>query len=59
MSRCSRAFLKAAQTEKFREFMKQRGLEVEASSSTEFRKAIDSEYVAMGDVLKSIGMTKQ
>ena len=32
---------------------------VEASTAQEFRKLIDTEYEAMGAVLKSIGLAKQ
>jgi len=50
------AFIKAAQTERFRKEMESRGLKVEASSAADFRKLIDSEYKAMGEVMKSIGL---
>ncbi len=52
------AFQKAARSEKFVQFLEARGLEVEASTAQEFRKLIDTEYEAMGAVLKSIGLAK-
>ena len=53
------AFREAARSEKFRQYMESRGIEIEASSAAEFRKLIDTEYVAMGEVMKSLGLAKQ
>ena len=39
--------------------MESRGIEVEASSPAEFRKLIDTEYAAMGVVMRSLGLAKQ
>ncbi len=51
-------FQQAARSAKFREYMETRDLKVVASSGIEFRKLIDSEYVAMGQVIKAIGLGK-
>ena len=53
------AFRQAARSEKFRQYMESRGIQVDASSAAEFRKVIDAEYVAMGEVMKSLGLAKQ
>lgn len=53
------AFRQAARSDKFREYMQPRGIEVNAASGAEFRKLIDSEYAAMGDVMKGLGLAKQ
>jgi tripartite-type tricarboxylate transporter receptor subunit TctC len=53
------AFREAARSERFRQYMQSRGIEVEASSAADFRKLIDSEYAAMGDVMRSLGLAKQ
>ena len=53
------AFREAARSDRFRQYMQSRGVEVEASSAAEFRKLIDTEYVAMGEVMRSLGLAKQ
>jgi tripartite-type tricarboxylate transporter receptor subunit TctC len=53
-----KAFAEAAQSAKFREFMQKRGEEAKGSSAAEFRRLIDSEYVAMGKVMAAIGLKK-
>ena len=53
------AFRQAARSDRFRQYMESRGIDIEASSATEFRKLIDAEYVAMGEVMKSLGLAKQ
>lgn len=53
------AFRQAARSEKFRQYMESRGIDVDASSGPEFRKIIDTEYAAMGEVMKSLGLAKQ
>ena len=53
------AFQKAARSDKFMKFLEARGLDVEASTAQAFRQLIDSEYVAMGEVLKAIGLAKK
>jgi len=53
-----KAFQQAARSPMIREYMETRGLRVEATSSAEFRKVIDAEYVAMGQVIKAIGLGK-
>jgi tripartite-type tricarboxylate transporter receptor subunit TctC len=59
MAMLEKAFRDAARSDKFRQYMQSRGIEVEASSADDFRKLIDTEYVAMGDVMKSLGLAKQ
>jgi tripartite-type tricarboxylate transporter receptor subunit TctC len=54
-----KAFADAAQSPKFKEFMEKRGEEVRGSSSADFRKLIDSEYAAMGQVMDSVELKKQ
>ena len=53
-----KTFQQAARSAKFQEFMDARGLTIVASSGAEFRKVIDAEYVAMGQVVKTIGLAK-
>ena len=53
-----KAFRDAARSDKFRQYMEPRGIRVEAASGAEFRKLIDSEYSAMGELMKSIGLTR-
>ena len=53
-----KTFQEAARSAKLREYMEARGLKLEASSAAEFRKVIDAEYVAMGQVMKAIGLGK-
>jgi tripartite-type tricarboxylate transporter receptor subunit TctC len=53
-----KAFQQAARTDKFRQFMESRGIKVEASTGPEFRKLIDAEYAAMGEIIKAIGLAK-
>jgi tripartite-type tricarboxylate transporter receptor subunit TctC len=52
------AFRKAAQTEKFKEFLKSQSINVEGSSAKEMRKVIDDEYAVMGEVIKTLGVGK-
>lgn len=59
MAILEKAFRDAARSDKFRQYMQTRGIEVEASSGADFRKLIDTEYVAMGEVMKSLGLAKQ
>jgi tripartite-type tricarboxylate transporter receptor subunit TctC len=54
-----KAFAEAALSPKFKEFMAVRGEDVRGSSSAVFRELIDSEYVAMGQVMESIGLAKK
>ena len=53
-----KAFQQAARTDKFRQYMESRGIKVEASTGAEFRKMIDAEYIAMGEIIKAIGLTR-
>ena len=48
----------AARSPKFREYMESRDLKIVASNGQDFRKLIDAEYVAMGQVIKAIGLGK-
>ena len=49
---------KAAKSDKFRKSMEPRGVTAEGSSAAEFRKLIDTEHKAMGEVAKNIGLVK-
>lgn len=51
-------FQQAARSPKLREYMESRDLKIVASNGLEFRKLIDAEYVAMGQVIKAIGLGK-
>jgi tripartite-type tricarboxylate transporter receptor subunit TctC len=53
-----KAFRQAIRSDKFRDYMESRGLKIEATTGAEFRQVIDSEYVAMGQVIKAIGLGK-
>jgi tripartite-type tricarboxylate transporter receptor subunit TctC len=53
------AFREAARSDRFRQYMQSRGIQIEASSAADFRKLIDSEYAAMGEVMRSLGLAKQ
>ena len=53
-----KAFQQAAFTDKFRQYMETRSIKVEGSTGVEFRKLIDTEYAAMGQILKVIGLVK-
>ncbi len=59
MAILEKAFRDAARSDKFEKYMQSRGIQVEASSAADFRKLIDTEYVAMGEVMKSLGLAKQ
>ncbi|UHL63897.1 tripartite tricarboxylate transporter substrate binding protein [Paralcaligenes sp. KSB-10] len=50
------AFRKAAQTKRFVDFMKAQSIDVQGTSGPEMRKVIDSEYAAMGQVVKKLGI---
>jgi tripartite-type tricarboxylate transporter receptor subunit TctC len=54
-----KAFREAAHSEKFRQYMQTRGIEVEGTSGADFRKLIDTEYAAMGEVMRNLGLAKQ
>lgn len=53
------AFRQAARSDKFRQYMESRGIEIEASSGAEFRKLVDTENVAMGEVMRTVGLAKK
>jgi tripartite-type tricarboxylate transporter receptor subunit TctC len=53
------AFRQALTTERFKQYATERGLTVEAKPSAEFRKLIDSEYAAMGDLARQLGLSRQ
>ena len=48
-----KAFVQAAKSEKFRQQMESKGVTAEGWSAAEFRKLIDTEYKAMGEVAKT------
>lgn len=52
------AFRKAAQTEKFKTFLKGQSISVEGTSGKEMRKVVDDEYAAMGATIKTLGIIK-
>jgi len=54
-----KAFQQAARSDKFRQYMEPRGIKVEGSTAVEFRQLLDSEYKAMGDIMKNIGLVKK
>lgn len=54
-----KAFQQAAQSDKFREFVESKGMVVKGTTSKEFRELLDREYVAMGEVMATIGLTKK
>ena len=53
-----KVFVQAAKTDRFRQFMESKGIKVEAAGGAEFRKLIDAEHAAMGQVMKAIGLAK-
>ena len=54
-----KAFVQAAKSEKFRQSMESKGVTAEGWGGSEFRKLIDTEYKAMGEVAKNIGLIKR
>ena len=54
-----KAFARAAKSDKFRQLMEAKGVTIEGSGAAEFRKLIDTEYKAMGEVVTSLGMAKK
>lgn len=58
MALLEKAFVEAARSEKFRQFMQARGEEAKGSTPAELRKLIDAEYTAMGDVTAALGLKK-
>lgn len=54
-----KAFVQAIKSDKFRQSMEARGVTAEGSSGAEFRKVVDSEFKAMGEVVTSLGMAKK
>lgn len=54
----NKAFVEAAKSAKFREFMEKRGEEARGSSPDELRKLIDTENDAMSKVMVAIGLKK-
>lgn len=53
-----KTFQEAARSPVLRDYMASRGLKLEATNGAEFRKVIDAEYVAMGEIIKAIGLGK-
>ena len=58
MEALQKAFSEAARSERFRKFMEARGEEARGSSAADFRKLIDSEHAAMGQLMASLGLKK-
>lgn len=54
-----KAFTQAAKSDKFRQSMESRGVSAEGGGAAEFRKLIDTEYKAMGEVVEALGMAKK
>ena len=54
-----KAFARAAKSDKFRQLMEAKGVTIEGSGAAEFRKLIDTEFKAMGEVVTSLGMAKK
>jgi tripartite-type tricarboxylate transporter receptor subunit TctC len=54
-----KAFAQAANDPKFRQSMESKGVNVVGSNGAEFRRLIDTEYKAMGEVAKSLGIAKK
>lgn len=54
-----KAFAQAAKSDKFRQMMEAKGVTVDGSGAAEFRKLIDTEFKAMGEVVTSLGMAKK
>ena len=54
-----KAFTQAAKSEKFRQNMESKGVTALGGGAAEFRKLIETEHKAMGDVAKTIGLAKQ
>jgi tripartite-type tricarboxylate transporter receptor subunit TctC len=54
-----KAFMQAAKSEKFRAAMEARGVNAEGWTSAEFRKLIDSEHKALGEVVASLGLARK
>jgi len=53
-----KAFVQASKSEKFRQNMESKGVTALGGNAMEFRKLIDGEHRAMGDIAKSIGLSK-
>ena len=54
-----KAFVQAAKSDKFRQLMEAKGVTVEGAGGAEFRKLIDTEYEAMGEVVTALGMARK
>ena len=54
-----KAFIQAAKSDKFRQSMEARGVTVEGAGAAEFRKLIDTEFKAMGELATALGMAKK
>lgn len=58
MAALEKAFVEAAKSEKFRNFMEARGEEAKGSTPAELRKLIDSEFAAMDTITTALGLKK-
>ena len=54
-----KAFNDAAKSPKFKQSMEARGVTPEGVGAAEFRRLVDSEYKAMGEVVTALGMAKK
>ena len=54
-----KAFVQAAKSGKYRQMMEEKGVTAEGGGGVEFRKLIETEYKAMGEVVTSLGMAKK
>ena len=54
-----KAFIQAAQSEKFRNFAESKGMVVKGTTAKEFRALLDDEYKAMGEVMSAIGLKQK
>ncbi len=59
MATLQNAFADAAKSDAFRSFMASRGEDAKGSSADDFRKLIDTEFVAISKVMTAIGLTKK
>ena len=54
-----KAFGQAAKSDKYRQSMEAKGVTAEGGGAAEFRKLIDTEFKAMGEVAASLGMARK
>lgn len=54
-----KAFVQAAKSEKYRRLMEPKGVTAEGWGAAEFRKLIEAEYKAMGEITAALGLAKK